>query len=196
MLHEMWNGKSFCILDIHKAYLRLSVDSGSAHVQILTTHRGICQCNRLSFGINTTPNEFQKAINQILGDLQGTIAYFGYIIIYGESVEQCRQRLIAYLNRLKSKNIHLNKNASFFSEKNSVSRTHCRRRLYQEAQEKISAVVKAPRPTTMDEVPTFLGIVIYYSKFIPNASTMTYSLRALLRKNICFILTREKLFKY
>lgn len=63
--------------------------------------------------------------------------------------------------------------------------------------EKIKAIVKAPRPTNVDELRSFLGMTAYYSKFIPHASTILQPLNQLLRKNFKFRWTArcEEAFK-
>ncbi|CAA9994888.1 unnamed protein product, partial [Nesidiocoris tenuis] len=43
-----------------------------------------------------------------------------------------------------------------------------------------------PRPTSVDEVRRFLGLVTYYSRFIPAFSSLSYPLRRLLRKDHSF----------
>ncbi|BES91033.1 Hypothetical Protein NTJ_03841 [Nesidiocoris tenuis] len=48
------------------------------------------------------------------------------------------------------------------------------------------AVDKMPRPTSVDEVRRFLGLVTYYSRFIPAFSSLSYPLRRLLRKDHSF----------
>ncbi|XP_054260224.1 uncharacterized protein K02A2.6-like [Macrosteles quadrilineatus] len=49
---------------------------------------------------------------------------------------------------------------------------------------KIQAVQQMPRPSNTEEVKRLLGLVSYYSRFIPDASTITYPLRRLLQKNM------------
>ena len=48
--------------------------------------------------------------------------------------------------------------------------------------EKIRAVVEASHPTTPSEVRSFLGLVGYISRFIPNFSTIAETLRKKDRK--------------
>lgn len=44
----------------------------------------------------------------------------------------------------------------------------------------------AKTPTNVDETRSFLGLALYYSRFIPNASTLLHPLNSLLRKNMKF----------
>lgn len=128
-------------------------------------------------------NEFHKIINQVLGGLQEVIAYFDNIVVYGKTMDQCRYRLIACMDRLKDNNIHLNKKkCQFFQERVKYLGHIIEDDLIKKLQDKIAAVVNAPQPKTPDDVRTFLGLITYYSKFIPNASSMTHPLKELLRQ--------------
>ena len=49
--------------------------------------------------------------------------------------------------------------------------------------EKVEAVVKAPTPRNLKELKSFLGLLSYYSKFLPNLSSVLAPLYRLLRKD-------------
>nr|XP_022901108.1 uncharacterized protein K02A2.6-like [Onthophagus taurus] len=49
--------------------------------------------------------------------------------------------------------------------------------------EKIKAIQDAPIPKSVTELKSFLGLVNYYAKFVPNLSTILYPLYQLLQKN-------------
>ena len=51
------------------------------------------------------------------------------------------------------------------------------------AADKICAVQKAPVPTTVSELKSFLGLINYYSRFLSNLSTLLAPLYHLLQKN-------------
>ncbi|XP_055924024.1 uncharacterized protein K02A2.6-like [Eupeodes corollae] len=52
--------------------------------------------------------------------------------------------------------------------------------------DKVQAIKDMSRPKNSDEVRAFLGMITYYSKFIPDLSTITFPLRQLLQKNYKF----------
>ena len=52
----------------------------------------------------------------------------------------------------------------------------------QTADSKVEAIVNAPAPRNVTELRSFLGLVNYYSKFLPNLATLLSPLYALLRK--------------
>ncbi|XP_018376031.1 PREDICTED: uncharacterized protein LOC108769509 [Trachymyrmex cornetzi] len=47
---------------------------------------------------------------------------------------------------------------------------------------KVKAILEAPRPKNTENVKKFLGLITYYSRFIPNVSTTTYPIQELLQK--------------
>ena len=49
-------------------------------------------------------------------------------------------------------------------------------------QEKVDAVVNAPRPENIQQVRSFLGLVNYYHKFLPNLATTLNPLNRLLEQ--------------
>ena len=44
---------------------------------------------------------------------------------------------------------------------------------------KVEAIVKVPKPVNVQELRSFLGLINYYGKFIPNLSTLLHPLNAL-----------------
>ena len=49
--------------------------------------------------------------------------------------------------------------------------------------EKVEAIVKAPTPQNVTELKSYLGLLTYYGKFLPNLSSRLAPLYKLLRKN-------------
>ena len=49
-------------------------------------------------------------------------------------------------------------------------------------QDKVDAVINAPRPTCVKELQSFIGLVTYYHKFLPNVATLLKPLYELTKK--------------
>lgn len=181
------NSRYFCKLDLYKAYLHIPVDEESSKIQTISTHQGTYKVNRLSFGIKTAPSEFNRIINQILLEVPKTEAYFDDIIIHGESKAECQENLFKCLKQLQRYDLHLNKDkCSFFQEEIEFLGHTIKQNKILKSKSKIAAITDLPRPESVDDVRRFLGMVTYYSRFIPNCSTVTTPLRNLLKKNTKF----------
>lgn len=192
VLNNLCNSRYFCKLDLFKAYLHLKVNEESSKIQTITTHRGSYTMNRLSFGIKTAPAEFNRILSQILKGLPKTEAYFDDLIVHGTTKEECLHNLRLCLRRLSEFDLHLNKSKCVFLETTIDYLGHviqfnkiCK------SPEKVRAVSEMSQPTNVDELRRFLGLITYYSKFIPDFSTISYPLRCLLQKGKRYVWTRE-----
>lgn len=56
---------------------------------------------------------------------------------------------------------------------------------------KIAAITKGEQPKAVTELRTFLGLINYYQKFLPNLSTRLNPLNNLLKKDIKFTWTKD-----
>ena len=187
VLSSLRNSMYFCKLDLFKAYLHLQVDEESSMIQTITTHRGTYCMNRLSFGIKTAPSEFNRVLSQILQRLPKCEYYFDDIIVHGGTKEECAQNLRLCLQRLSEYDLHLNKKkCSFFRTRIEYLGHIIEKNKIMKSPDKVQAVLQMPRPKNVEEVRRFLGMLTYYSQFIPNFSTMSYPLRKLLQKNHYF----------
>ena len=62
-------------------------------------------------------------------------------------------------------------------------------------QEKVKAIREAPHPRNVSELCSFLGMITYYSKFLPNLSAQLKPLYSLLCKRATWV-CRKKLFSW
>lgn len=192
ILNQLRDSTYFCTLDLYKAYLHVPVDDDTAHIQTISTHRGTYRMNRLSFGIKSAPSTFNRIMDQILNGLHGVSKYFDDIVIYAPTLEQCRERLIACLKRLREYNLHLNKQkCTFFQEKISYVGYVIEKNKISKDPEKTKAILNAPRPKDVVGVRRLLGMVTYYSRFIHDISTITDPIRQLLQNNVPFRWTAQ-----
>lgn len=187
ILSSLRHSKVFCRLDLYKAYLHIPVDEKSCEIQSISTHRGTYRMNRLSFGIKTAPAEFNRIIDQILRDVPKTESYFDDIIVHGSTQQECKSNLIKCLQQLQTFNLHLNHHKCLFYQHRIEFLGHViEHNQISKSPNKISSIIDMPQPQNNEDVRRFLGMVTYYARFIPNASTITTPLRKLLAKNTTF----------
>lgn len=192
IFNSLRNSKYFCRLDLYKAYLHIQVDEASSEIQTISTHKGTFRMNRLSFGIKTAPSEFNRIIDQILRDVPKAESYFDDIVVHGATIDECKANLRACLRQLQQYDLHLNLSKCKFFEKEIEFLGHSIQfNKIQKLSSKIKAITEMPTPESAEDVRRFLGMVTYYARFIPNASTVTAPLRRLLQKNSTFKWTKE-----
>lgn len=198
ILNKLQKGNFFVTLDIHQAFLHVEMDKTSQAIQTVSTHRGTFRPTRLNFGIKVAPNEFQRIIDQKIQHLPGTVAYLDDIICQGSTLEECHERLMQLLDVLRANKMHVNvrKCQFFVREIKYLGHTISGRGIERNA-DKVAAITAAPRPKTVAEVRTYLGLVNYYGKFLKDLSTLLAPLNQLLVKGTEFIWTPacEKAYK-
>ena len=79
----------------------------------------------------------------------------------------------------------------FFQEKITYCRHEVDRHGLHKTQDKIDAVVNAPQPENTQQVRSFLGLINYYHKFLPNLATVLSPLNKLLQHERKWKWTKE-----
>lgn len=139
------------------------------------------------FGINCAPEIFQRIMEQILVGLSGWICYLDDILIFGNTKEEHDRNLTAILARLTEFDILLNKEKCVFGTTNTVFLGHrLSEKGIEATEDKIQAIKSFRQPATSEEVRSFLGLVNFLAKFIPNLATLTEPLRQLMKSNVPF----------
>ena len=177
-------GQRFTTLDLSHAYNQLLLDEDSRKYFTINTHKGLYQYTRLLFGIASAPTVFQRTMDTILQGVDSTACYIDDIIVTGKSPEEHLANLEEVLKRLLRHGIHVKKakcsflkpSVDFLGHRIDVEGLH-------PTKEKLKAIVEAPVPKNVQELRSFLGLINYYGKFIPNTSTILSPLNALLRND-------------
>ena len=126
------------------------------------------------------------------------------IIVTGSTEEEHLRNLQALLCCLREHGIHLNQAKCEFMKPQVEYLGH---RIDAEGihatDSKLDAIVQAPPPKNVQELRSFLGLLNYYCKFIPNLSSLIHPLNDLLKKDKkwkwskecgeCFRIAKEKL---
>ena len=175
-------GKSFTTLDLSQAYQQLELDEASKPYLAISTHRGLYQYTRLPYGVASTPAQFQKVMDTILQGIPGVLCYIDDILITGSSDSEHLQNV---LKRLKQRGVRVKKQKCKYMAASVEYLGHCIDSEGLHATEgKLQAILKAPSLRNVQELRSFLGLVNYYGKFIPNLSTVLHPLNDLLRQNV------------
>ena len=126
--------------------------------------------------------------------LQGlpVACYLDDILIVAKTEEEHDQLLERTLERLESAGVRLRQEKCEFrlSELRYLSHRIDATGIHPTS-DKIQALKQAPVPQNVSQLRAFLGLVNYYTKFIPQAASLLTPLYDLLRKNCCWQWTDE-----
>lgn len=186
-------GSHYSTLDLKMAYNQLELDDSSASLTTVNTHIGLFRHRRLPFGISSAPAIFQRTIEQVLRGLPGVQVFLDDIIVTGSTPAEHLQNLEQVFDRLAKAGFRLNLEKCRFME-NSVQ--YLGHRIDNEGlhplKERIEAVTKAPAPKDKAQLESFIGLLTYYARFLPNMSTALEPLYQLKRKDVPWRWTRRE----
>ena len=177
-------GKHFTKLDLSQAYQQLPLDDDSKKYVVINTHRGLFRYTRLPFGISSAPGIFQRVIESLLQGVEGVVVYLDDILITGSTEDEHLRALEEVLDRLdkaglrvkQSKCEFMRPSVDYLGHRIDATGLH-------PLQDKVRAIKEAPTPKSVHELKSYLGILTYYGKFLPNLSSTLHSLYQLLKKD-------------
>nr|XP_050045697.1 uncharacterized protein K02A2.6-like [Dermacentor andersoni] len=149
---------------------------------VLNTHKGLFAYNRLAFGIASAPALFQRRLESVLQGLPRVKVYLDDIIIAEKQNDNSTLRQV--LERLRDNGLKLNRDKCRFREKQVSFLGHKIDATGLHPPENMEAITEAPRPETVSQLKSFLGLLTYYAKFLPNLATTLVPLYRLLAKGV------------
>ncbi len=185
-------GKVFSKLDLSQAYLQLQLDESSMQYVTINTHKGLYSFTRLPFGVASAPAIFQKIMDRILQGLPNVGCYIDDILITGEDEASHLQTLEEVFIRLEKHGIRLRQEkCCFMIPKVEYLGHQISEEGIQPLANKVSAIIKAPAPKDLQQLRSFLGLVNYYGKFIPNLATLLQPLNSLLQADTKWVWSKR-----
>nr|XP_029709454.1 uncharacterized protein K02A2.6-like [Aedes albopictus] len=180
-------GEKFSKIDLSQAYLQLEVDPDQREILTLSTHLGLYRPTRLMYGVSSAPAIWQRLMEEVLNGIPGVTVFLDDIRVTGPTNEVHLQRLEEVLKRLSQYGMRINLDKCvFFADEIEYCGYVVDRHGIHKVQKKIEAVQNMPTPENKDQVRSFVGLVNYYGRFLPNLSTMIYPLNRLLRNDVPF----------
>ncbi|XP_043282539.1 uncharacterized protein K02A2.6-like [Venturia canescens] len=166
------NGKSFTQIDLEHAYMQIPVEESSRDCLTITTHKGLYRYTKMTEGIASGPGDFQRKIEQCLAGISGAIPYLDNIFCTGKTDEEHLKTLNAVCKRLEECGFKVNINkCDFFKEKLDILGFVIDKDGLHKAKTKVNAMIEAPTPIDKKQLDSFLGLVTYYARFLPERAT-------------------------
>lgn len=191
MFTSLSGGKHFSTLDLRDAYNQVPLDEQSRQLCVITTHKGLFCYNRLPFGIASAPAIFQRRMETVLQGLSGAQAYLDDVLVSERAGSD--DVLKAVLQRFRESGVKLRLDKCKFRQ---VSVTYLGHRIDRQGlhpiEKNVEAITEAPSPKNVAELRSFLGMITFYSKFLPNISSLLAPLYRLLEKNRHWLWEQEQ----
>ena len=155
----------------------------SRRLVTINTHKGLFEYTRLPFGIASAPSIFLRLMENLLQGIPRVCVYLDDILVSGTTEQEHLANLEQVLERLESAGMKLKRpkcafllnSVAYLGHEISAEGLHT-------TKAKVKAIVDAPSPRNLTELRSFLGMVNYYGKFLPNLASTLAPLYELLRQ--------------
>ena len=197
LMCKLQGGYGFTKIDLADAYNQVQLAPESQKRLALSTHRGVLLQCRLPFGIKSAPGYFQQIMEQLTSDLKGVAVYLDDILVSGKDAQEHLQNLRVLLRRLDEKGLRCRREKCVFAQPVVEYLGHLLSKDGVAKGTKVDAVKQMPCPQDVASLKSFLGSIQFYSKFIPNLSTITEPLHLLTKRNVpwSWTTTQESAFE-
>ena len=181
------NAKVFSVLDAKSGFLQIKLDYESSLLTTFNTPVGRYRWLRLPFGVKCAPELFQRIMDTMLEDIPGARSIMDDILIGGVDDDDHDRILDKVAARAVEWNLALNPEKCQVKKRKVLYHGHTLgENGLEPSEEKVRALREMPVPECKEEVRSFLGLVQYLAKFIPNMSSVDAPLRELTKKDIVF----------
>ena len=174
----------FSKVDLNHGYHQIELNPESRYITTFSTHLGLYQYKRLPQGANSAMEEYQHAIGDLFKNEHRISNICDDILVGGRDETEHNENLNRCLKILSSNNLTLNEKKCELNKSEVQFFGHI---LSAEGikpmKDKVKAIEIFPQPKNRKQLSSFLGLVNYLARFIPNLSTETAPLRDLLRKD-------------
>lgn len=190
ILDQLGQSKYFSTLDLASGFHQILMDEQDASKTAFSVPQGHYEFTRMPFGLKNAPATFQRLMNTALAGLQDIrcFVYLDDVVIYSHDLASHVENLELVFKRLREFNLKLQPDKCEFLRREVAYLGHV---ITEEGVKpnpgKVEAVTKFPTPKCPKDIKSFLGLVSYYRRFIPNFSKIAKPLTQLLKKDVQFL---------
>ncbi|KAA0042132.1 ty3-gypsy retrotransposon protein [Cucumis melo var. makuwa] len=166
LFDQLQRATVFSKIDLRSGYHQLRIKDSDVPKTAFRSRYGHYEFIVMSFGLTNAPTVFMDLMNIVFREFLDTfvIVFIDDILIYSKTEAEHEEHLHMVLETLRANKLYAN-----FSKS------------------KIEAVTNWPRPSTVSEVCSFLGLASYYRRIEENFSRIATSLTQLTRKGALFV---------
>jgi hypothetical protein len=194
-------------MDLQSGYHQVEIEEQDREKTAFITPDGLYQFRVYPFGLKSAPSQFQRTMDLVLGGLRWTacLVYLDDVLVFGKDLQEHLERLELVLIALREANLKLKLKKCLFVEIELKVLGHVvNAEGIRPDPEKVRAVMEFKPPSTgvtknegIKLVQSFLGMVGYFRRHLPDFSVIAKPLSDLTRKNQAFVWgeSQEKAFE-
>ena len=187
LLARLGQARVFSKLDLAQGYHQIAMAHDSVEKTAFCTNIGQWEYLVMPFGLCNAPSTFQRLMNDVFNQELNSfiLVYLDDILIYSHSIEEHWKHLVHALEKLRRAQLYgrLHK-CEFLKSKVDYLGFEVGHNGIRTSPEKVKAILDWPRPLSVHDIRSFLGLASYYRKFIKGFSQLAKPLTDLTRDKV------------
>ncbi|XP_058827498.1 uncharacterized protein K02A2.6-like [Topomyia yanbarensis] len=192
ILPRIRNARFYSLLDMKESYYHVMLSEGCRDVTTFITNWGLYRFKSLFFGVNCAPELFQSLMESLLAACPNLIGFIDDFLVFGDTEEAHDNALRTVVRRFEELGVQLNHQKCKFKQLEVVFLGH---RLSEKgvlpSDDKIRSILNCRSPKSKEELRSFLGLVTFVSRFIPDLATANHPLRELVKQSTNYVWDRQ-----
>ena len=192
LFDQLQGAQCFSKVDLRSGYHQLRIREQDVPKTAFRTRYGHYEFLVMSFGLTNAPAAFMDLMNRVFKPYldRFVIVFIDDILVYSKSREEHEQHLRLVLQTMREKQLYAKFSKCEFWLSSVTFLGHVvSKDGIQVDPSKVETVQKWPRPTSVTEVRSFLGLAGYYRRFVKDFSRIAVPLTRLTRKNVKYVWT-------
>ena len=189
LFDQLQGSQCFSKIDLHSGYHQLKIKSEDIPKTAFRTRYGHYEFLVMSFGLTNAPAAFMDLMNRVFKPFLDhfVIVFIDDILVYSKNREEHEQHLRLALQTLREYELYAKFSKCEFWLDNVTFLGHVISKDGLSVDpKKVEAVQNWPRPTSVTEIRSFLGLAGYYRRFIKDFSKLAAPLTKLTQKQVVF----------
>ena len=184
----------FCFLDGYSGYNQIAIHPDDKKKTTFTYPFGTFAFRRMPFRLFNAPATFQRCMTMIFSYFLGNSfkVFMDNFSVFGDDFDRSLAHLTKILEVCVRKRLVLSWEKSHFMVREGVVLAHLVSVKGLEVDKaQIEVIQNLPLPTTLRDLPSFLGHIGFYRRFIKDFAKVSKTLTTLLCKDKDFIIDKE-----
>ncbi|KAL4023300.1 hypothetical protein IC575_017052 [Cucumis melo] len=190
LFDQLQGATVFSKIDLRSGYHQLRIRDGDIPKTAFRSRYGHYEFVVMSFGLTNAPAVFMDLMNRVFKDFLDSfvIVFIDDILIYSKTEAEHEEHLHQVLETLRANKLYAKfSKCEFWLRKVTFLGHVVSSEGVSVDPAKTEAVTNWPRPSTVSEIRSFLGLAGYYRRFVEDFSRIASPLTQLTRKGTPFV---------